>query len=275
MPGVSLTSSLRNQYQDLFDSCIIRPENAKEADNIVSRIGPNRNRYAAVGDPLGIPWYFVGIVHNMEASLNFKTHLHNGDSLTRRTVQVPPGRPKTGNPPFTWEESATDALQLEGLQQWTDWEIPGILYKLEAYNGFGYRTRHPEVLTPYLWSFSNHYVQGKFVADGTWSPTAKSKQCGAAVILRRMAETGSVLFNSDGVPLSGAEGGNGEVSPIAEFEPLVSFSTNTKSQHAEELQRALNKFPGVFVKVDGFPGERTSDAFKKVTGHYLVGDPRA
>jgi hypothetical protein len=36
----------------------------------------------------------------------------------------------------------------------------------------------------------------------------------------------------------------------------------------------LNTFPGIFVKVDGVPGERTSDAFRKVTGHFLFGDPR-
>jgi lysozyme family protein len=43
---------------------------------------------------------------------------------------------------------------------------------------------------------------------------------------------------------------------------------------AEDLQRWLNTFPGIFVKVDGVPGNRTSDAYKKVTGSYLPGDPR-
>ena len=43
------------------------------------------------------------------------------------------------------------------------------LYELERYNGFGYRDRRPQVLSPYLWSFSNHYSRGKYVADGRFS----------------------------------------------------------------------------------------------------------
>src|SRR5438552_2063250 len=152
MAGISLTQNLRKEYQDLFDTCSIRPDKAAQVETFVSKIEQNRNRYITIGDPLAIPWYFIGVIHNMEASLNFNTHLHNGDPLTKRTIHVPAGRPKTGEPPFTWEESATDALQLENLNKWTDWSLPGILYKLEGYNGFGYRSKHPEVLSPYLWS---------------------------------------------------------------------------------------------------------------------------
>jgi lysozyme family protein len=48
------------------------------------------------------------------------------------------------------------------------------------------------VLSPYLWSGSQHYTSGKFVADGTFDPDAVSKQSGAAVILRRMVDQGAV-----------------------------------------------------------------------------------
>src|SRR5215210_8455887 len=113
--AVVLSQKLREEYQRLFDTCIISPSRASIVDKLAAGIEQNRNRYAAVGDPLGIPWYFIGVIHNMESSQNFKRHLHNGDPLTARTVQVPAGRPKTGSPPFTWEESATDALRLEGL----------------------------------------------------------------------------------------------------------------------------------------------------------------
>ena len=44
---------------------------------------------------------------------------------------------------------------------------------------------------------------------------------------------------------------------------------------AKELQRWLNTFPGIFVKIDGVPGPRTSEAYRKVTGSYLPGDPRS
>jgi lysozyme family protein len=52
-----------------------------------------------------------------------------------------------------------------GLDHWQDWSLAGLLYRLEAYNGFGYRKHHPEVLTPYLWSFSST-TAGKYVQDG-------------------------------------------------------------------------------------------------------------
>jgi hypothetical protein len=181
---------------------------------------------------------------------------------------VPAGRPKKGKPPFSWEESAADALAMRGLGVKTDWSLSGMLYQLEGYNGWGYRLHHPHVLTPYLWSFSNHYTSGKYVADGTWSDTAVSKQCGAAVLLRRLAELHQIEFPD-------------QPRPTAESSPLVVSYATTKSsdladvKQAENLQRWLNGFPGVFVKIDGVPGEKTSIAYKHVTGSYLPGDPRS
>ena len=266
MATLTLTNALRLEYEDLFDTCIVRSQAARLIENIVDKLVDNKETYEAANEASGVPWHFIAVIHNMEASLNFKTHLHNGDPLNARTVQVPKGRPKTGQPPFSWEESAADALALKGLDDTTDWSLAGTLYQLERYNGFGYRLYHPEVLTPYLWSYSNHYTSGKYVADGRWSDTAVSKQIGGAVLLRRMAERRDIEF---------------EDQPLAENEkPLVvSFSTRKSRDpevvaHAEDLQRWLNTVPGIFVKVDGVPGERTSNAYRAVTGVYLPGDPR-
>ena len=110
MPSIPLSAKLRSEYETLFNTCNIRPECAKEVNATVARIQANKSRYVALTQPLGIPWGVVAVIHCMETGLSFSKHLHNGDPLTARTVQVPPGRPKTGNPPFTWEESALDAL---------------------------------------------------------------------------------------------------------------------------------------------------------------------
>jgi lysozyme family protein len=134
-----------------------------------------------------IPWYFIACVHYMECSFSFKKHLHNGDPLTGYTVQVPAGRPKVGHgPPFTFEESAVDALKLMKYDKVTNWSLPFILQKLEGYNGFGYSKKG--IHTPYLWSFSNQYTKGKYVKDGVFSAEAVSQQMGAAVILKRMED---------------------------------------------------------------------------------------
>src|SRR5436190_22259234 len=157
MPKVALTETLRSEYENLFNQCAIRAEHAAAIESIASKLMTNKPRYDAVADEIGVPWFFVGAVHNMESSLNFMCHLHNGDPLTARTVQVPAGRPKTGEPPFTWEDSAEDALSMKSLSAQTDWSLAGTLYQLERYNGWGYRLYHPHVLSPYLWSGSNLY----------------------------------------------------------------------------------------------------------------------
>jgi lysozyme family protein len=196
----SLTTKLNEEYNNLFKKCNVNPNRTEIVETIIKKMVSNKNRYEAVGKPLGIPWYFIGLIHNMESGMSFSRHLHNGDPLTARTKHVPAGRPVEGSPPFTWEESAADSLRYQKLDKWRDWSLPGLLYKLEEYNGWGYRLKHPHVLSPYLWSFSNHYTKGKYVADGTWSESATSKQCGAAVLLRRMAEKGEIDLNAVSVP---------------------------------------------------------------------------
>ena len=154
-----------------------------------------RARYEAVANEVCVPWYFIGIVHALEASLNFEGHLHNGDPLSDQTVQVPAGRPPQWGPPSDWESSAKDAMQYEGFTNQTDWSLAHTLFRYEAYNGFRSRELH-DINTPYLWSFSNHYDSGKFVADGVWSDDAVSKQCGAGVLLREMVSKGLVSFTA-------------------------------------------------------------------------------
>jgi lysozyme family protein len=262
----SLTDALRAEYQRLFDTCQIRPERVAEIEAATLKIIAGKTRYAGVGKPLGVPWFVIGVLHSLEAGSSFDKHLHNGDPLSARTVQVPKGRPPTGLPPFKWEVSAVDALTLDKSTQWTDWSVPGILFKWESYNGWGYRKFHPEVLTPYLWSYTSNYTRGKYVADGTFSPTAVSKQTGAAALLRRLAEKGemtapSAVNEPDLLKAIGAPGG-------------LRYKPNAVQAGAVALQQFLNRFPGVFLREDGQLGQRSSDAYKQVFGHFLAGDPR-
>ena len=99
-------------------------------------------------------------------------------------MRVPAGYPKTGNPPFTWEQSAKDAMLLKGFGGQADWGVSRMLYRWEGYNGFGYSIRG--LSTPYLWSFSQLYTKGRFVADHVFDPDAVSAQCGAAVLLKAL-----------------------------------------------------------------------------------------
>lgn len=267
MAKIPFTAALRDEYQQLFDGCQINAAKAREVEQLTAGLISNRPRYASVGQPLGIPWYVLAVIHNMECSQSFRQHLHNGDPLTARTVQVPAGRPLAGNPPFTWEESATDALTYDRLDRWTDWSIPGMLYCLEGYNGWGYRSYHPGVKSPYLWSGSNNYTSGKYVRDGTWSDSAVSAQIGAAVLLRRIAEKGGLEADSH-VPDAKL------ATAMARSAALYRYAPAKVTPGGVELQKFLNQFPGIFLKEDGKLGDRTSAACRKIFGMYLTGDPR-
>lgn len=261
----NLTPELRDEYRTLFDSCEIRPERKSEVEPLVTGLLQNKSRYQAVGDLTDVPWYIIAVIHNMESSQSFKKHLHNGDPLTARTVQVPAGRP-LGNPPFKWEDSAVDALIFEGFDKVEDWTLPGSLFHLERFNGFGSRSHG--IHSPYLWSFSNHYTKGKFVKDGVFNPDAVSKQCGVALLLRRMVDQQAFTF-----PLNLAPSTADEIKAAG---ALVPFSNTNKTIGATRLQKLLNRFPGISTRLtpDGVPGGRTSSAFKEVTGSFLAGDSR-
>ena len=183
--------ALADEYAAWFAAAKIRPEFRESTDWHLTMMLQSRGRYERLGKRLGIPWAFIAATHGLEASFNFRAHFHNGDfPLSRRTRQVPAGRPPNWLPPSDWESSAADALRLLGFTGQSDWSLPRTLYRLEAYNGFGYRRAGRA--SPYLWSFSSLYSRGKFVADGKFDPKARSKQCGAAVMLKLLDLAGEL-----------------------------------------------------------------------------------
>ena len=186
-------ADLSREYAAMFSAAEIRAQHLDSARWHLAMMRQSRPRYDGVARRTGVPWYFIATVHALEASFNFRAHLHNGDyPLSQRTRQVPAGRPSVWLPPSDWENSAVDALRLMGFAGAADWSLPRLLYRIEAYNGFGYRRMGRA--TPYLWSFSTLYARGKFVADGRFNPNARSQQCGAAVMLKVLEQAGDVQF---------------------------------------------------------------------------------
>jgi lysozyme family protein len=188
---MALNNPHTNKYLQLFNAMQINSNRVAEIDSIVKKINAGKARYQAVETITGVPWFFIGVLHYMEASCDFTKHLHNGDPLTARTVQVPAGRPKTGAAPFTWQTSAIDALTYKGYNKVTEWTVPNIIFLFEKFNGMGYHSKG--INSPYLWSFSNQYSKGKYVKDGVYDANAVSKQAGAAVILKRVMEKNNLL----------------------------------------------------------------------------------
>jgi len=172
-------------YRTMFETAVLTDRGRARALADADRVVAGKDRYVAVENMTGVPWFVIGILHGLEGGFNFSTHLHNGDPLTQRTVHVPAGRPTTGSPPFSWEDSAADALRMQRWDTLQSWSVPDILLRFERYNGLGYRRRG--VASPYIWSCTNHYASGKFVADLQFQPNVVAVQCGAAALLKALA----------------------------------------------------------------------------------------
>jgi len=177
-------------YTSLWDAMKITDEKAvsDQADKAIK----NKARYQSVATATGLPWAVIACIHYRESGYSFLTHLHNGDPLTKRTTHDPKGRPlalpKSGKFPYTWEESAIDAIKMKvtdkinGLDGKEGWVLNEALYLFEIYNGLGYRKYH-DMNSPYLWSYTQWYTKGKYAYDGVFSATLVDKQIGCAPLL--------------------------------------------------------------------------------------------
>ena len=179
--------TLAREYATLWDGMHITRDLAG-IDRQVARITAHKAAYLEVERATRVPWYVVGIIDMREGGGGARTHLHNGDSLAARTVQVPAGRPKAGGPPFTFVESACDAMRLEGFDAIDDWSVERIAFTFERMNGFGYRQKRIDIPSPYLWGGTNIQQPGKYIRDRVFSATLVDPQMGAMPLLHRLAE---------------------------------------------------------------------------------------
>ena len=129
--------ALKDEYATLWQAMRTRPERMAEIQYVFGKLTSpaNKARYQAVQTSTGVPWYVIAIIHNLEAGRRFDCHLHNGDPLSARTTHVPKNRPPDGDPPFTWEESAKDALKFDGLANVTSWTVERVAFELGIHVG--------------------------------------------------------------------------------------------------------------------------------------------
>ena len=213
---IRLTKKLRNEYTNLFNSMTINPDKLELVRRLASYINGNKKTYDIVAQMTGVPWYVVGLIHKMEAGIedlisgkdgrSFLCNLFNGQPYYQRTTIVPKGK----GPFKTWNGAAVEAMRelnekmKKYIDDWDGQYTSGvILYLSEMHNGWGYRLYHPETLSPYLWSFSNKYLKGKYVSDGKYSKNTVSAQCGIAPILKVLLDsikTGEQLPPVDTLP---------------------------------------------------------------------------
>jgi lysozyme family protein len=107
-----------------------------------------------------IAWVFIAVSHYRESSQDFATNLGQGDPWNKVSVHVPAGR----GPFKSFEDAAVDALAKCSpyAAKLKDWSIGGMLTNLERYNGIGYANKG--IPSPYIWSGTDQYRSGKYVA---------------------------------------------------------------------------------------------------------------
>jgi len=163
---------------------------APEFNSPAHKAVANKQTYLDIVRRCGMPdiaWVFVAVSHYRESSQDFTKNLGQGDPLDKVTTHVPKGRgPFFG--PTAFEDAAVDALKncSPYAARETDWSIGGMLTTLERYNGIGYAAKG--LPSPYIWSGTDQYVRGKYVADGVFDPSVVDKQLGCAGLIMRIAQ---------------------------------------------------------------------------------------
>jgi lysozyme family protein len=207
---------------------------------VAKRLVAAKERYQTVALKTGIPWPFIAVTHQRESSQNWSRSLAQGDMWNDVSTHVPAGR----GPFRSWEDAAFDALVncAPKASRNTDWSIGGTLTLLEQYNGLGYSKRG--LPSPYIWSGTDQYIKGKYVADGVFDKETVDKQLGCAGLILAMRD----------------------------IDPSITFGPSPKIFDAEWLQASLNKL-GAQLEVDGIAGPSTRSAVRAFqTNHSLTVD---
>lgn len=252
------TPALRDEYARLWDGASVLPKAKAAASVAAKRILANRSRYEEVERATGVPWEFIAILHDREASGSFVGVLHNGEMILgtgRKTRLVPKGR----GPFTTWLAAAVDALRIKELDKLGEWSVERCLYECERFNGFGYRYRR--LPSAYLWAGTSVYRGGKFVADGKFDPAAQDAQLGVAATMRAlMVADPSITFARDGAqPIKVASAG------------LPSFGPGTWNDAGLKAVQTMLRDKGYALvgTPDGDWGDKTEDAlesFQRING---------
>lgn len=235
--------NLKSQYERNWAHLEIRSTRLADANGVARKAINGKATYQQIERLTGVPWYFAALCHYRESNFDFDTYLGNGQSLHRVTTIVPKGR----GPFATFVDGAVDAFRIENFIGAQDWGIARMLFRLEAFNGFGYHAKG--VNSPYLYGGSTLYGPpesraGKFVQDHVFDSNHVDSQLGTAVILRAMMSLDS------SIALDGSPQFAGRIEPEDDAASTVVL-----------MQQALNKLgANPPLAEDGISGPKTRAA---------------
>lgn len=270
-------AELRPEYERLLAAMTAtRP---REVDQVARKLGsaPYLSRFDIVSRTTGVPTAMIAGLNERESGCDFHTGMGQGDRWDRVSVHVP-----KGCGPFpSWEAAAEFYIHYDHLDDnSTPWDLPYACWKGEVWNGFGPRNhgRH----TGYLWSGTNIYTGGKYVADGVWDPNAQDKQLGIVPVMLRMMELapglafGATPASQQTATISppaqapaGVGGGDHDalwvqraLNKLGQEPPLV--EDNNYGRRTREAIRAFQAQHGLHA--DGLFGPKTDAALQQAIG---------
>ena len=107
--------------------------------------------------------------------------MHNGQPLGQKTTIVP--RDVSYD---DFVEAAVDALNTQqdskGIHLTVDSDIVMMMTFAEIYNGTGY-TDYRNIASPYVFSGTEVYKEGKYISDGSFSSTQVDAQPGVYILV--------------------------------------------------------------------------------------------
>ena len=167
----------------------ITPTQQVELERFRTNWLTNKSRYEGVARLTGIPAKLIAAIHYRESGMRWDTYLHQGDPLGKPAVHWP-----TNIPVFdVWEDAAIHALNTQarnrdalGMNVDTTDEATWATFA-EAYNGLGYFRRGSP--SPYVWSGTNQYGSGMYVADGVYDANRTDPRVGIMALVSSIGGT--------------------------------------------------------------------------------------
>jgi len=231
---------------------------------VVRELGErHRDEWAEVAAKTGVPRLWGLASFERESSSDYSRSPAQGDRWDRVSVNVPRGL----GPYQDWGDACVAAYGIDQLDKVgaPNWTWARGCYEGELYNGFGPRAHGRR--TGYLWSWTNIYTGGKYVADGKWDPDTQDQQCGMVPMMAALVRLDASLALADALPApstppAGAAGAGRQVPPPASV-PIGVGGGPAGDNAAEWLQAALNHLGAdPQLVVDGCYGRHTRRAVR-------------
>lgn len=185
---------LSKEYEYLWSICSVNPNSLNTVLRFVQIVKNHKPYYLSVQTKTNVPWYVVAANHMREASCDFDKCLANGQPWDQKTSIVPIGV----GPWDSWVNAAIWAYEYQGTSGKTDWTLSSCFYRLEAFNGFGYRLHDantiPKNASPYIYSMTPFYEKGLFVADHRVNPNKVDANPGCMALLKALQLSGETIF---------------------------------------------------------------------------------